>query len=108
MFRVTKDWINKHKTKKGAWTKAQINALGLYWPPTKGWADDLENSYIPTENARLFEASSTQKAGSVKSKGTNFKLESAVAIVINGKNKLTAEQIERILTALANSWTKGK
>ncbi len=34
---ITKEWLNKHKTANGAWTKRQIEALGLKWPVRKGW-----------------------------------------------------------------------
>lgn len=34
---VTAKWIHKHKTKNGAWTRAQLAAVGVAWPPPKGW-----------------------------------------------------------------------
>jgi len=36
---VTRKYIMKFRTDKGAWTKPQIEALGIDWPPRKGWID---------------------------------------------------------------------
>lgn len=36
-FTVTAGWIHAHKTKNGAWTRAQLAALGVNWPPKHGW-----------------------------------------------------------------------
>lgn len=38
---VTREFIMAHRTVRGAWTKAQIEALGLQWPPLQGWIDSV-------------------------------------------------------------------
>jgi len=53
---VTRKWINDNKTKGGAWTKSQVNALGLPWPPLVGWARRLEGSVITDDKRKIFEA----------------------------------------------------
>ena len=32
---ITKDYLNKHKTNKGAYTRKQFQILGIGWPPVK-------------------------------------------------------------------------
>jgi len=34
---VTKAFIEEFKTKNGAWTKRQLELVGVRWPPKKGW-----------------------------------------------------------------------
>lgn len=40
-MKVTREFIMEHRTERGAWTYAQIEALGLKWPPLKGWIDSV-------------------------------------------------------------------
>lgn len=36
-MKVTREFIMAHRTQRGSWTYAQIEALGLECPPRKGW-----------------------------------------------------------------------
>jgi hypothetical protein len=38
-FAITKDWIFAYRTAAGGWTSAQLQAIGLGFPPRKGWVD---------------------------------------------------------------------
>lgn len=38
---VTDDEIEAARTPKGGWTRAQLEAWGVPWPPTKGWRDRI-------------------------------------------------------------------
>ena len=58
---ITKKWLNSHKTKFGAWTRPQIESLGLQWPPTKGWMDRVKGTVIDDNRARAFESKVPQK-----------------------------------------------
>lgn len=55
---ITKEWLQKYKTKSGGYTKAQINALGMEWPPRKGWEKDIVGLDITELDARIFEKAS--------------------------------------------------
>lgn len=56
MFKVTRYWIHEHKTPAGAWTKAQIEALGMTWAEkTKGWIDRIEGRTISETQRQAFE-----------------------------------------------------
>ena len=36
---ITKEFIFSHTTPKGAWTRTQLAAIGVKWPPPRGWID---------------------------------------------------------------------
>lgn len=41
MRRLTEQEINAAKTPRGGWTRAQLAAWGVSWPPRKGWRKKL-------------------------------------------------------------------
>jgi hypothetical protein len=53
---VTLEWLKTHATPRGGYTKAQMQALGLAWPPVAGWQRAVVGCTIPEKNARAFEA----------------------------------------------------
>ena len=56
MMIVTRDYILQHRTRKGAWTKAQMIALGVGWPQPRGWIDKTVGKEISAGAAELFES----------------------------------------------------
>jgi hypothetical protein len=52
---VTKKWINDHKSKNSGFSKSQLNALGISWPPVKGWVDKIVGKEITEEQRKTFE-----------------------------------------------------
>lgn len=52
---VTKEYINQHKTKNGAWTRKQLTALGVEWPPEKGWKKRAVGNVLTAPKAAIFE-----------------------------------------------------
>jgi hypothetical protein len=57
---VTKDWIKKHGTKGRGFTRAQIEALGIEYPPTSGWQDRVNGKEITEEQALRFTGNKKQ------------------------------------------------
>lgn len=55
---VTRDWVFEHRTKAGAWTRVQIEALGLRWPPRQGWINKVVGKRLTDEGAARFEQGS--------------------------------------------------
>jgi hypothetical protein len=51
---ITKEFIESNKTAKGGWNKRQIEAIGLVWPPTKGWKRAIIGNCISIEDAQIF------------------------------------------------------
>lgn len=40
-MKVTAEEIEAGKSEKGGWSKAQLEAWGIEWPPPKGWKEKL-------------------------------------------------------------------
>jgi hypothetical protein len=59
---ITEEYIYRHRTKRGAWTKAQILALGLEWPTTKGWIKSVVGKELSLDSAKKFERCNTKYA----------------------------------------------
>ena len=36
-MKLTKQFLQDHRTKSGAWTREQLRIIGVNWPPVKGW-----------------------------------------------------------------------
>ncbi len=58
---IDRKYIMDNRTSKGAWTKSQINALGIDWPPSLGWIKRLEGTQISEEMKLQFEAKKPAK-----------------------------------------------
>lgn len=58
---ITKAWINKFKSSKGGWTSSQLDAIGLKWPPAKGWVKSVVGNEISQEQANVFEGKSKRR-----------------------------------------------
>ena len=68
IYEITRDWLLKNKTKRGGWTKRQIEALGENYPPTRGWMSRVCDTFITAEDAAKFEKASGQYADTTVSK----------------------------------------
>lgn len=52
---ITKEWIHANKTINGSWSRKQVVALGVDWPPTKGWQRRLVGTEITEAQQYSFE-----------------------------------------------------
>ena len=52
---MTKQWLYKHRTKNGGWTKKQLEVIGVCWPPIKGWKKRAIGREITSEQVEAFE-----------------------------------------------------
>jgi hypothetical protein len=52
---TTEEYINKFRTRKRSFTKAQVLALGLEWPLKKGWKKAMVGLEITEEQQKIFE-----------------------------------------------------
>lgn len=55
-MKITKEWLFRNRTLKGGWTRVQILALGLPYPPRKGWIDYCIGMEIGEEARAAFES----------------------------------------------------
>jgi len=95
IFVITRNWIFDNRTKRGAWTKEQINALGLKWPATSGWIDQIVDTSISSHNARLFEEGRIKNSKSIKQ--PNMTIDKCIAYLFNNVNKLNSSDMVRIM-----------
>lgn len=66
MFTITRQWLIDNKTERGAWTKDQIESLGIEWPPTSGWIIRIVGKGISLSNKELFERAESKLPTKVK------------------------------------------
>jgi len=59
---ITKEFIEKGKSKNGGWSKKQLALLKVAWPPEKGWqlkiigntiADDLAKKFLNDDDEQF-------------------------------------------------------
>lgn len=58
---ITKNWLLSNRTKNGAWTKRQLQVLGIEWPPKKGWQKVVIGENITEQEKSMFETSKLDK-----------------------------------------------
>ena len=58
---VTRDYIMLHRTEAGSWTRPQLKALGVTWPPNAGWVERSIGSDLSDKNKWIFESKVTSK-----------------------------------------------
>ena len=55
---ISEAWIRAHATARGGWTREQLKAIGVPWPPPKGWLRAVIGTSITDEQRRMFESQS--------------------------------------------------
>ena len=100
-FEITKEYIHKHKTSRGAWTKVQIEALGLSWPPRQGWVNELVGTMLTPDQASAFENGKTERARKKKDSYWDLGKE-----IIKNVDKLTDNQLTRLYEFARNEMIK--
>lgn len=51
---ITNEWIGQHATASAGWTRAQLERIGVSWPPLKGWRQAAIGREITESDARAF------------------------------------------------------
>ena len=51
---ITEEFIARGKSEAGGWTRAQLAALGVPWPPVKGWKATVLGKNISDAGAAAF------------------------------------------------------
>ncbi len=98
---ITRDWIMTNRTKHGAWTRSQIEALGLTWRPNKGWISRLEGNEISNENRLIFEARATAKQS--RKSLTNYDLAMSAIDTLKPRIPLLSDnQVSMLMKALVD------
>lgn len=92
---ITYEYLHKHKTPKGAWTKKQIQALGLRWPLVQGWQELIIGDQITIDQARIFETENVPVSNK-KQEQKKPNIDQYIAYLFKNVNRLTPQQIVRI------------
>lgn len=94
-FVITKNWLNKHKTKKGGWTKQQVSTLCLDWPLTKGWQKGLIGRSITTVRKYQFEYFAEKP--NKKQVREVLTINNCIAYLFKNVDKLHAEEFIKLI-----------
>ena len=86
-MKLTKKFINDHRTKSGAWTREQLRIIGVSWPPVKGWQSLVDGKEITGAQKAEFILGKTKPARSKTS------LEKCYLAVLKGVGRLTKGQL---------------
>lgn len=58
---ITREWLFSHQTEAGSWTRDQLEAVGVNWPPMTGWIDRIVGCQINEITQLRFESKLTRK-----------------------------------------------
>ena len=62
-MQVTREFLMAHRTARGAWTRAQLQALGLQWPPLQGWLDSVVGQELTDAQVEQFKNNTIPRKG---------------------------------------------
>jgi len=58
---VTAEWLHAHGTRGAGWTAEQLRAIGVTWPPRRGWIRQQEGREITDAQREAFEQSGARR-----------------------------------------------
>lgn len=64
--------INRHRTPRGGFTRKQLQALGIEWPPKSGWLKGLCQNGVSKERMERFIQESNQNPGRMQNSTTTL------------------------------------
>lgn len=86
-FFITREWVHQYATDRGGFTRDQIEALGIRWPPSSGWIDRSIGKLITDSQKLRFEQALTKKQAREAACGKIFpKREVPLGILTKGKH----------------------
>ncbi len=94
---ITREYLNQHRTKNGAWTKSQIEALGLEFMPKKGWMKEVIGKELSLDMQIQFEAKKYAKESN-----TEGKLQGALSNIRSINTGVLVKALRRIENELGN------
>ena len=60
-MRISREYIMEYRTDKGSWTQPQLEALGVEWPPVKGWIERISGNELSPGDQKTFQSKVTIK-----------------------------------------------
>lgn len=55
VFEVTEEWVKAFQSGNRGWNRAQLECIGVEWPPQKGWIQRIEGTSISEVAKARFE-----------------------------------------------------
>lgn len=106
MFKITNEWLDQHRTKKGGWTKKQAEVLGFSWPLVKKWKRQAIGHSIPVKTRVNFESAAniTCKTNLASRKKNDFTIESCIEYLCSNHASITCEQTTEINKLVNRLW----
>ena len=86
-MKLTKQFLQDHRTKSGAWTREQLRIIDVNWPPVKGWQSRIAGKELTGAQVAEFILAKDKTAKDLT------KLERCYLGVLSGLDKLTKGQI---------------
>lgn len=98
-FVITKEWLNKHQTKNGGYTKIQIAVLGLCWPLTKNWQKLVIGKCISTNKKNEFQFFNVKPKSKPNKKQARevLTIDNCIAYLFKNIDKISIKQAWDIL-----------
>lgn len=97
---ITREYIYRHKTDKGAWTRVQIESLGISWPPSKGWINSVIGCELDEAGQEAFESKAFAKHNRVIAVSDKLIVSAPTDALINLRNRLDREITKRNKNAM--------
>jgi len=63
---ITEEFIISGQSRAGGWNRAQLELIGVPWPPRPGWKWRAIGTVIPDSDADLFLELKGKKRGEIK------------------------------------------
>jgi hypothetical protein len=103
---ITREYIMKHRTKRGSWTRVQVLALGINWPPHQGWIDEVIGNVLTAEQANQFETGKTKTASTIRkeSKKQNVRssIKDSIEFLENNYSKINNDDLMKLVKVVGN------
>ena len=100
---ITKQYLMDNRTEAGSWTRDQVTALGIDWPPSKGWQSRVLGLELTKEQRIQFEA----KKSARKAKSGNL-AKAAYSSVISRIKELTDRNLIHLINTVQKEQKRRK
>lgn len=65
---ITREWLLNNRTESGSWTRAQLDAIDISWPPREGWMRLVTGTEINESQRQRFERGKHIKTNRTKNR----------------------------------------
>jgi hypothetical protein len=96
IMKITRQFILENRTPRGAWTRLQIEALGIEWPPQQGWIEAAIGRELTADQVHQFKTCKTSiKRMGAPIVGVSAASEATTEELLNSMAAIVAELLKR-------------